>query len=324
MRVSLDTSGPFDVRRASPGDPGVAAAVVVPERHRHELEAEIRELARRFGVSELHAVSLSPESLLHVARWMGRDERIVWTAALTDAAMFPATQLDEWRERQAGELEAAVAGVSPQRVEQVLSRRPLEWHLRRLRPGSKTSLPVSHFAEHLFVLPRTIGDAVQAAIDVFDGSEWHDEFDELTIDIDDSTARDAKAQLADLLKPILASAGLALVPPPRGGLEHPLFTKHVRDGRRGDLISLLGERIGFVPSHTAPLCQLADVASWVVHRYAVRPSDSAAAALYRALRPRQHGIEGSRGVRPMLMRTVNERAAYRYAHVLPWLNVRAA
>ena len=173
--------------------------------------------------------------------------------------------------------------------------------------------------EQLYVIPRVVGDAVQAAIDVHDGPPWDDEFDALTITIDDSSAKDAKAQLKDLLKPTLASRELALVPPRRSGLNHPLFAKHVDEkGRRGNLLSLVGDRIGYVDSTSSPLCQLADLLAWVVRRRAANAEDELAARLYRLVRPRQHGIEGARGVRIMSMRSVPDQVGG-YDHVAAWL-----
>jgi hypothetical protein len=87
------------------------------------------------------------------------------------AALVPADRLDDWRERQAVKLEEAVARATPERVAEVLAGKPLEWHLRRLRAGTKTSLHVAHFVEHLYVIPRVVGDAVQPAIDVHDGPQ---------------------------------------------------------------------------------------------------------------------------------------------------------
>lgn len=319
MRITIDTSGPFDVAGNSPGNPGVAAAVVVSERHAGEVETDLRRFAAEFGVDELHAVDLSIDQLVVLANWTGRDSRLVWTAALTDAALFPADQLDDWRERQASELEEAVARARPERVAEVLAGKPVDWHLRRLRAGTKTSLPIAHFVEHFFVIPRVVSDAVQAAIDVHDGPEWGDEFDALAIAIDDSSAPDAKAQVKDLLKPTLASRELALVPPRFSGLDHPLFVKHVDDdGRRGNLLSLIGDRIDYVDSKSSPLCQLADLLAWVVRRHAANPQDELAARLYRLVRPRQHGIEGARGVRIMSMRSVPDPVGG-YDHVAPWL-----
>jgi hypothetical protein len=234
---------------------------------------------------------------------------------LTDAALFPADRLTQWRERQAIKLEEAAARATPERVAEVLAGKPLDWHLRRLRAGTKTSLPVAHFVEHLYVLPRVVGDAVQAAIDLHDGPQWNDEFDAMTIAIDASSAADAKAQLKDLLKPTLASRELALVPPRRSGLDHPLFAKHVdEEGRSGNLLSLVGDRIEYVDSTASPLCQLADLLAWVVRRRAADPDDEMAARLYQLVRPRQHGIEGARGVRIMSMRSVPDQASS-YDHV---------
>jgi hypothetical protein len=318
MRITIDTSGPFDVAGSPPGRPGVAAAVVVSERHAAKVEADLRRFATEFGVVELHAVDLSSDQLLALAAWAGQDWRLVWTAALTDAALFPADRLDDWRERQAVKLEEAAARSSSERMAEVLAGKPLDWHLRRLRAGTKTSLPVAHFVEHLYVIPRVVGDAVQAAIDVHDGPQWGEEFDGLTIAIDDSSAPDAKAQFKDLLKPTLASKELALVPPSHSGLDHPLFAKHVDEkSRRGYLLSLVGDRIGYVDSRFSPLCQLADLLAWVVRRRAADPGDELAERLYRLVRPRQHGIEGARGVRIMSMRSVPDHVGG-YDHVAAW------
>jgi Protein of unknown function (DUF3800) len=322
VRITIDTSGSFDVAGTPPRKPAVAAALVVSERHAAEVKSELRRFATEFGVDELHAVDLSSDQLLTLAGWAGRDSRLVWTAALTDAVLFPADRLDDWRERQAVKLEEAVARTSQERVAEVLAGKPIDWHLRRLRPGTKTSLPIAHFVEHLYVIPRLVGDAVQAAIDVHDGPQWGDEFDALAIAIDDSSAPDAKAQLKDLLKPTLASRDLALVPPPRSGLDHPLFAKHIDErGRRGSLLSLVGDRIRYVDSASSPLCQLADLFAWVVRRRAADRADELAARLYRLVRPRQHGIEGARGVRIMSMRSVPDHVGS-YDHVAAWVRER--
>jgi hypothetical protein len=320
MHIGTDGSGTFDVASAAPGTPGVIAAVVVSERRRRVVESYVEGCCRAWGLEELHATEMSLDQLGEVCGWIGGGDNVVWTASLTDAALFPIDKLVDWRDRQADAVVEATSAVTPERVAEVLSQRSLDWHLKRVRAGGPASLPVPHFVEHVFVLPRVIGDAVQAAIDAHDGPEWQDEFDSLSVWIDDSTARDAKAQTRDLLKPILASPGLALVPPPRGRLEHPIFTKHIRDGWPADILSLIGDRINFVSSHDEPLCQLADIAAWTVRRYAERPSDENAERLYRLLRPRQHGIEGSRGVRVMSMRGIEEPMA-RYAHVAPVLTL---
>jgi hypothetical protein len=139
--------------------------------------------------------------------------------------------------------------------------------------------------------------------------------DSLAIAIDDSSAHDVKAQLKDLLKPTLASRELALVPPRRSGLGQPLFAKHVDEkGRRGNLLSLVGDRIKYVDSTSSPLCQLADLLAWVVRRGAANPEDELGARLHRLFRPRQHGIEGARGVRIMSMRSVPDHVGG-YDHV---------
>jgi len=317
VHIGIDGSGTFAVDSAQPGSPGVVAAVVVAERNRPALERYVRDKCKEWGLEELHAVELSLRQLQEVCAWIGGGELLVWTAALTDSALFPDDKLEDWRERQAGELVEATSTVTSERLEEILSRRSLEWHLSRIRADGQRSLPTPHFVEHLFVLPRVIGDAVQAAVDAHDGPEWQDEFDALQVWIDDSSAKDAKTQVRDLVKPILASPGLALVPPRRGGVDHPLFTKHVRDGRRGDILSLIGDRIEFVDSRTEPVCQLADVVAWTVRRYAERPTAEQAARLYRLLRPRQHGIEGSRGVRIMWMRGVDGDPAAPYMHIAP-------
>ena len=246
---------------------------------------------------------------------MGAGDQLTWTAALTDSILFPPDQLCEWRDNQANELIKAVNGRSPEEIKAVLAHRSLPWHLARIRGNGKASLPSPHFVEFLFVLPRVIGDAVQAAIDAYDGPTWADEFDQLMIRIDDSSAAKAKTQLKDLLKPILSGPSLALRPPKLGGGEHPLFAKHQRGGRTGDLRSLIGNRIDFVDSKEEPLCQLADVVAWTLRRAADLPHDAVAADLHRRLRPRQHGIEGSRGIRIMSARGVPDVASDRYRHI---------
>src|SRR4051794_11313422 len=61
VRISIDSSGAFDVTRTSPGDPGVAAAVIVPDRHRDAVEDEVRDRAANLGLPELHAVELASD-----------------------------------------------------------------------------------------------------------------------------------------------------------------------------------------------------------------------------------------------------------------------
>jgi Protein of unknown function (DUF3800) len=315
--LAMDGRGVFDVDRAPPGKPGVIAAVVVAKRHHRAVEQHVREKCFTWEVPELHAHDLSLEQLTELCAWVGTGDQIVWTAALTDAALFPSGLLSDWRDRQAQKLLDAVADVAGARVQEVMSGRPLSWHLARIRPGGRRSLRTPHYVEHLFVLPRTIGDAVQASIDAYDGPAWSGEFDAMTLLIDSSSAGDARAQVRDLLKPILASNDLALAPPRLSGVDHPVFSKHVRAGRRGDILSLLDDRICFVESHLEPLCQLADLAAWVVRRYAERPGHPHAARLYRLLQPRQHGINGRRGVRIMSMRGIPADRALPYTHVSP-------
>lgn len=315
MLIGIDASGSFDVGSASSKKPAVVAAALTSRQHYVHIKSFVDDRCNEWGLQELHAVHLLPKRREEVCRWIGEQDQLAWTAALTDSILFPNAGLPNWRQRQAAELVKAVEGRPKDEIETVLTNRPLPWHLVRIRCGRRKSLPTAHFVEFLFVLPRVIGDAVQTAIDTHDSPAWADEFDQLSIFIDDSTAKDAKVQIKDLLKPILAGKNLALRLPRESGLSHPFFAKHQRDGRAGDLRTLIGDRIHFVPSHSEPLCQIADMIAWVVRRAAADPSDSIAAHLYKRLRRRQHGIEGSRGVRVMAAKGSPADAPDRYRHV---------
>lgn len=315
MFIGVDASGSFNVEAAPPGRPGVVAAVAVSKRHYDEVRGYVEGRCLEWNLPELHAIDLRPEQRGEVCRWIGEGERLVWTAGLTDSRLFPFSRLLKWRQDQADQLSKAVEGRPTDEIETVLTNRDLSWHLARIRHGEPLSLPTPHFVEFLFVLPRVIGDAAQASINAYDGSAWADEFNELSIRIDDSSAKDAKAQVKDLLKLILAGPALALRPPPRSGLNHPFFAKHRREGRSGDLRTLIGDRIKFVASEEEPLCQLADMIAWVVRRRAAQPVERGTADLYQHLRRRQHGVEGSRGVRVMSMKGSPEDAPDRYRHV---------
>jgi hypothetical protein len=316
MLIGVDFSGPSNPARP-PGEPLVGAAIVVPDRVREDLSLYVADCCERWQIDELHAVHLNQEQLIEVCAWLSFQDEIVWTAVLTDSAMFPAEGLASWREEQAEQLRKAAARTQEAELRVVLSNKDLDWHFKRLLPGFGSSLPAPQFIEYMFLLPRLIGDAVQACLDVFDGPGWGDEFEHVAISIDDSSNSAAKTQTRDLLKLMLAGPQLGLAPPATGGDQHPLFSKHRRDGRTGDLRSLIGDRIEFVDSKTEPLCQLADVLAWASRRHAANRSDPLGRDLIDKLRRRQHGIDGLRRIRPMYRRGAPESAATPYAHIAP-------
>ena len=122
---------------------------------------------------------------------------------------------------------------------------------------------------------------------------------------------------ASRTKLMRAGPELGLTPPTTGGDEHPLFSKHRRNRRTGDLCTLIGNRIDFVDSTDEPLYQPPDVIAWVTRRYAANSSDPLGRDLFGKLRRRQHGIAGSRQVRPMRRKATPDSAAPPYAHVAP-------
>ena len=294
--------------------------MVCPDAFLGELDRFVNERRQRWGVTELHARSLTPGRRLHVCRFIARSPLELLVQA-TDSALVTTAGLTRWREAQAATL-----------------RRNLQWYRRRggddaqieewmtaraRRSELSTRISDSEFVQAMFLVDL-IHAALQRSLLAFRDAAWAAEFAHFEFMLDGKLPGKLGAGeklLESVLVPFLGGdRRFELVIDERWKEQnppHPFIVRYERSSgwsgaeRRRveqdviDIKEVFASGLRFEPSHDHTGLQIADLVAYVV-RWAMRePGDWQAQEAYNLLRPalRGHRRDGAIAHLPSTPRT---------------------
>jgi hypothetical protein len=283
------------------------AAVICPETRLAGLDAFVAERCARWGISELHAASLSGGQRLRVCRYIAQSD-LQLAAYATDTELVTRSSLATWRELQARTLRRNLGWYRSQGgdVPEIES-----WmHARAKSSQYATRISDTEFVQAtLFV--ELIFAAFQKSLLFYFGDEWQDAFQSFRFVLDGKLPGKlgpGEKFLQHTLVPVLGSNArfqIALVDAWRDAEPpHPFIARFETAGgwsgssrRRVDddvinLTAIFEHGLEFVASSRNPGIQLADVVANAVRRAILDPDDWQAQLAYDLLRPKLRDLEG--------------------------------